>query len=134
MREATYITHTSNGHRYIRDKKDTRYDDRLAWWFEAELPGDDIATLRETLIQAAARLSEADSRLLADNGFIVTTISIDQSWREHISEFLTYVKLGEISDLIFMACKEHAITPGYANIRTVELVLRCLHFDIPILR
>lgn len=134
MREATYIAHTSNGHRYIRDKKDTKYDDRLARWFETELPGDDIATLRETLIRAAVHLSTKDTQLLVDNGFAVTTISLEQSWRERISEFLTYVKLGEISDLIFMACKEHAITPGYANIRTVELVLRCLHFDIPILR
>lgn len=134
MREATYIAHTSNGHRYIRDKKDAKYDDRLAQWFETELPGDDIVILRGILINAAAHLSEIDRRFLADNGFVVTTISIEQSWREHISEFLTYVKLGEISDLIFMACKEHAITPGYANIRTVELVLRCLHFVIPILR
>lgn len=134
MREATYITHISNGHRYIRDKKDTRYGDRLAQWFENEIPGDDTFILREILINAAAHLTEIDIRLLADNGFVVTTISLEQSWYERISEVLTYVKLGEISDLIYMACKEHAITPGYANIRTVELVLRCLHVDIPILR
>lgn len=123
MREATYITHTSNGHRYIRDKKDTRYDDRLARWFETELPGDDIATFRETLIQAAARLSEADTQLLVDNGFIVTTITIEQNWRERISEIL----FGETSDLIFVSYEECGITPGYADARTVDLVLKCLH-------
>ena len=125
MREATYITHTSNGHRYIRDKKDTRYDDRLARWFETELPGD--ATFRETLIQAAARLSEADSQLLADNGFVVTTISIEQSWRERISEILTYITFGETRDLIFVSYEKCGITPGYANACTIELVLKCLH-------
>ena len=134
MREATYITHTSNEHRYIRDKKDTRYDDRLARWFETELPGDDIATLRETLIQAAAHLSTKDTQLLVDNGFAVTTISLEQSWREHISEILTYVKFGDTSDLINMSCKEHAITPGYAHVRTVGLVLKYLHADTHILR
>lgn len=127
MNTATYITHTSNGHRYIRDKKDTRYDDRLARWFETELPGDDIATFRETLIQAAARLSEADSRLLADNGFVVTTIPIEQSWREHISEILTYITFGKTRDLIFVSYEKYGITPGYANTRTIELILKCLH-------
>ena len=127
MREATYITHTSNGHRYIRDKKDTKYDDRLARWFETELPGDDIATLRETLIQAAARLSEADTQLLVDNGFVVTTISIEHSWRERISKILTYITFGETRDLIFVSYEKCGITPGYANARTIELVLKCLH-------
>ena len=127
MREATYITHTSNGHRYIRDKKDTRYDDRLARWFETELPGDDIATLRETLIRAAVHLSTKDTQLLADNGFVVTTISIEQSWRERISEILTYITFGETRDLIFVSYEKCGITPGYANVRTIELVLKCLH-------
>lgn len=127
MREATYITHTSNGHRYIRDKKDARYDDRLARWFETELPGDDIAILRETLIQAAARLSEADSRLLVDNGFAVTTISLEQSWYERISEILTHITFGKTKDLIFVSYEKCKITPGYANARTIELVLKCLH-------
>ena len=127
MREATYITHTSNGHRYIRDKKDTKYDDRLTRWFETELPGDDIATLRETLIQAAARLSEADTQLLVDNGFVVTTIPIEQSWRERISKILTYITFGETRDLIFVSYEKCGITPGYANARTIELVLKCLH-------
>lgn len=143
MREATYITHTSNGHRYIRDKKDTRYDDRLARWFETELPGDDIVTLRETLIRAAVHLSTKDTQLLVNNGFAVTTISLEQSWYERISEVLTYVsisevltyvKFGDTSDLINMSCKEHAITPGYANVRTVGLVLKYLHADTHILR
>lgn len=134
MHEATYITHTSNEHRYICDKKDTRHSDRLSQWFETELPDDDNFILREILINAAAHLTEIDIQLLVDNGFVVTTISVEQSWRERISEILRCVKLGEISDLIFIACKEHAITPGYANIRTVELVLRCLHVGIPILR
>ena len=134
MREATYITHISNGHRYIRDKKDTRYDDRLARWFETELPGDDIATLRETLIRAAVHLSTKDTQLLVDNGFAVTTISLEQSWYERISEILTYVKFGDTCDLINMSCKEHAITPGYANVRTIGLVLKYLHADTHILR
>lgn len=131
MREATYITHTSNGHRYIRDKKDTRYDDRLARWFETELPGDDIATLRETLIRAAVHLSTKDTQLLVDNGFAVTTISIEQSWRERISEILTYITFGKTRDLIFVSYEKCGITPGYANARTIELVLKCLHIGTP---
>lgn len=127
MREATYITHTGNGHRYIRDKKDTRYDDRLARWFETELPGDNLATFRETLIQAAVHLSTKDTQLLADNGFVVTTISIEQSWRERISEILTYITFGKTRDLIFVSYEKCGITPGYANARTIELVLKCLH-------
>lgn len=127
MREATYITHISNGHRYIRDKKDKKYDDRLARWFETELPGDDIATLRETLIRAAVYLSTKDTQLLADNSFVVTTISIEQSWRERISEILTHITFGKTRDLIFVSYEKCGITPGYANARTIELVLKCLH-------
>ena len=127
MREATYITHVSNEHRYICDKKDARHGDRLAQWFETELPGDDIVILREILINAAAHLSEIDRRLLADNGFVVTTISIEQSWREHISEILTHITFGKTRNLIFVSYEKCGITPGYANARTVELVLKCLH-------
>lgn len=129
MREATYITHTSNGHRYIRDKKDTRYDDRLALWFETELPGDDIATLRKTLIQAAARLNEADSRLLADNGFIVHEISLkpDDSDSLHIYYmFLTRTEGYDSHKAVLSECEKRGITPGYADIHKTLAVMEFL--------
>lgn len=129
MREATYITHTSNGHRYIRDKKDTKYDDRLARWFETELPGDDIATLRETLIQAAARLSEAGSRLLAANGFIVHEISLepDDSDSLHIYYmFLTRTEGYDSHKAVLSECEKRGITPGYADIHKTLAVMEFL--------
>lgn len=129
MREATYITHTSNGHRYIRDKKDTKYDDRLARWFETELPGDDIATLRETLIQAAARLSKADSRLLADNSFIVHEISLepDDSDSLHIYYmFLTRTEGYDSHKAVLSECEKRGITPGYADIHKTLAVMEFL--------
>ena len=43
-----------------------------AAWFEAALPGDEIADLREALIEAAARMSGEDRELLASNGFKIT--------------------------------------------------------------
>ena len=41
-------------------------------WFEANLPGADIADYREALITAAARLTGEDREFLASNGYKVT--------------------------------------------------------------
>lgn len=43
-----------------------------AAWFEAALPGDEIADFREALIEAAVRMSGEDRELLASNGFKIT--------------------------------------------------------------
>ena len=43
-----------------------------AAWFEANLPGDEIADLREALIEAATRMSGEDRELLASNGYKIT--------------------------------------------------------------
>ena len=41
-------------------------------WFEANLPGDEIADFREALITAAVRLTGEDRELLASNGYKIT--------------------------------------------------------------
>lgn len=41
-------------------------------WFEANLPGDDIADYREALITAAVRLTGEDREFLASNGYKIT--------------------------------------------------------------
>ncbi len=38
-------------------------------WFEANLPGDEIADFREALITAAVRLTGQDREFLASNGY-----------------------------------------------------------------
>lgn len=38
-------------------------------WFEANLPGDEIADFREALIAAAVRLTGEDREFLASNGY-----------------------------------------------------------------
>ena len=38
-------------------------------WFEASLPGDEIADYREALITAAIRLTGEDREFLASNGY-----------------------------------------------------------------
>ena len=38
-------------------------------WFEANLPGDEIADYREALITAAIRLTGEDREFLASNGY-----------------------------------------------------------------
>lgn len=38
-------------------------------WFEANLPGDEIADYREALITAAIRLAGEDREFLASNGY-----------------------------------------------------------------
>lgn len=38
-------------------------------WFEANLPGDEIADFREALITAAVRLTGEDREFLASNGY-----------------------------------------------------------------
>ena len=43
-----------------------------AAWFEANLPGDDIADFREALITAAVRLTGEDREFLASNGYKIT--------------------------------------------------------------
>lgn len=40
-------------------------------WFEANLPGDEIADYREALIEAAIRLTGEDRELLASNGYAI---------------------------------------------------------------
>ena len=40
-------------------------------WFEANLPGDDVADFREALIEAAIRLSGEDRALLDANGYAI---------------------------------------------------------------
>lgn len=40
-----------------------------AAWFEANLPGDEIADFREALIDAAVRMSGEDREFLASNGY-----------------------------------------------------------------
>ena len=42
-----------------------------AAWFEANLPGDEIADFREALITAAVRLTGEDREMLASNGYKV---------------------------------------------------------------
>ena len=41
-------------------------------WFEANLPGDEIADYREALITAAVRLTGEDREFLASNGYKLT--------------------------------------------------------------
>lgn len=41
-------------------------------WFEANLPGAEIADYREALIEAAVRLTGEDRELLASNGYKIT--------------------------------------------------------------
>lgn len=43
-----------------------------AAWFEANLPGDEVADFREALIEAATRLTGEDRELLASNGYKIT--------------------------------------------------------------
>ena len=43
-----------------------------AAWFEANLPGAEIADFREALIEAAVRLTGEDRELLASNGYKIT--------------------------------------------------------------
>lgn len=38
-------------------------------WFEANLPGDEIADFREALIDAAVRMTGEDREFLASNGY-----------------------------------------------------------------
>ena len=40
-----------------------------AAWFEANLPGDEVADFREALITAAVRMSGEDREFLASNGY-----------------------------------------------------------------
>lgn len=40
-----------------------------AAWFEANLPGDEVADFREALIEAAVRMSGEDREFLASNGY-----------------------------------------------------------------
>ena len=40
-----------------------------AAWFEANLPGDEIADFREALIDAAIRMTGEDREFLASNGY-----------------------------------------------------------------
>lgn len=44
----------------------------VAAWFEANLPGDEIADFREALITAAVRLTGEDREFLASNGYKIT--------------------------------------------------------------
>ena len=43
-----------------------------AAWFEANLPGDEIADFREALTAAAVRLTGEDREFLASNGYKIT--------------------------------------------------------------
>lgn len=43
--------------------------DAATAWFEANLPGDEIADFREALITAAIRLTGEDREFLASNGY-----------------------------------------------------------------
>lgn len=40
-----------------------------AAWFEANLPGDEVADFREALIDAAVRMTGEDREFLASNGY-----------------------------------------------------------------
>ena len=43
--------------------------DATAAWFEANLPGDEVADFREALITAAVRMTGEDREFLASNGY-----------------------------------------------------------------
>jgi hypothetical protein len=43
--------------------------DTITAWFEANLPGDEIADFREALIDATVRLTGEDREFLASNGY-----------------------------------------------------------------
>lgn len=43
--------------------------DTITAWFEANLPGDEIADFREALIEAATRLTGEDREFLSSNGY-----------------------------------------------------------------
>lgn len=43
--------------------------DATAAWFEANLPGDEIADFREALTTAAVRMTGEDREFLASNGY-----------------------------------------------------------------
>ncbi len=59
------ITDTNaNTDRLIAGERETATE-----WFEAALPGDEVADLREALIEAAVRMSGEDRALLDANGF-----------------------------------------------------------------
>lgn len=42
-----------------------------AAWFEANLPGDEVADFREALITAAVRMTGEDREFLASNGYTI---------------------------------------------------------------
>ena len=103
-------------------------------WFEANLPGDEIADFREALIDAAVRMSGEDRALLVANGFGIDEIPLAYTEADDARVFGEYNVFDGGLDGIYNAisgeCESRGLTDGYADIWETLTVLEEIGGDV----
>jgi hypothetical protein len=122
----TYITDT-NADRFARYLIIDGQRETVAEWFEKSLPGDEVEELRETLIEAAVRLSGEDRALLDANGFEVSELPLAYTEADDARVFGEYNVFDGSRDGIYNAlaaeCQSQDLTDGYASVWETLTVL-----------
>lgn len=133
MTTATFITDTNADVRarylMVDGQRET-----AELWFEESLPGDEIADLRESLIEAAVRMSGEDRELLASNGFIITEIPLAYTEADDARMFGEYNFADFSRDGIYNAlaaeCESQGLTEGYSSVWETLTVLEAVGGDV----
>ena len=124
MRTNTTTDADDNSARYLIAD---RQRETAAAWFEANLPGDEIADFREALIDAAVRLTREDRALLASNGFEVSELPLAYTEADDARVFGEYNVFDGSRDGIYNAiaaeCQSQDLTDGYASVWETLTVL-----------
>ena len=132
MSTVTYITDNTDRfarHLIVDGQRETAED-----WFETALPGDEVAELREALIEAAVRMSGEAREMLAANGFKITELPLAYTEADDARVFGEYNVFDGGRDGIYNAiaaeCESQALTDGYSSIWETLTVLEEIGGDV----
>lgn len=129
----TYITDT-NTDRFARHLILDGEREPAEYWFETALPGDEVDELRESLIEAAVRMTGEDRELLASNGFKITEVPLAYTKADDARIFGDHNVADFSRDGIYNAisaeCESQGLTEGYATTWATLTVLEDLGGDV----
>lgn len=132
MSTVTYITDNTDRfarHLIVDGQRESAED-----WFETALPGDEVAELREALIEAAVRMSGEAREMLAANGFKITELPLAYTEADDARVFGEYNVFDGGRDGIYNAiaaeCESQALTDGYSSIWETLTVLEEIGGDV----
>lgn len=130
MSTVTYITDTNTDRYLIVDRQRETAEE----WFETSLPGDEVAELREALIEASTRMSGEDRELLASNGFTVTELPLAYTDDDDARLFGEYnfadFSRDGILNAIAAECWSWGLTDGYSSVWETLTVLEAIGGDV----